>query len=66
MNIVRRRCTPSYRFNPHLISEPIGKTKEMILATVMNDVGNGNKDEVKINILMVYVVFSKKSSPLDR
>ena len=47
MNIVRRRCTPSYRFNPHLISEPIGKTKEMILATVMNDVGNGNKDEVK-------------------
>ena len=34
------------RFNPHLISEPIGKTKEMVLATVMNDVGNGNKDEV--------------------
>ena len=38
------------RFNPHLISESGRKPKseEMVLASVMNDVGNGNKDEVII------------------
>ena len=44
------------RFNPHLISESGRKPKseEMVLASVMNDVGNGNKDEV---ILLLTVSF---------
>ena len=44
------------RFNPHLISESGRKPKseEMVLASVMNDVGNGNKDEV---VLLLTVSF---------
>ena len=45
------------RFNPHLISESGRKPKseEMVLASVMNDVGNGNKDEVIILLIIILI-----------
>ena len=58
------------RFNPHLISESGRKPKseEMVLASVMNDVGNGNKDEVILLLIFSFYnlfsfCFSSSSCP---